>query len=227
MRLLVVDSDTPGRKMVLFVLETIAGHEVIESESLAEAEAALNGARFDALVVDLMDRGECVELCKRVRRRSDVPIIVVSDKSTVQDRVRALRAGADDVLSKPFDPSELIARVDAIVRRAGKVSLQHDFGRVDIGDLSVDLIDQTATIRGRRPASLTRTELRLITALARTPGQACASEELERAIYPDGHALSHNTIQSYISGLRRKLEPDPGQPRYILTVRKYGYRLGS
>ena len=230
MRILINEDDLPTRKMLRFVLEQQGGHAIVETES---AEAALEllaaGGRdggFDLLATDLVLPGmDGLELVRRVRRRSSIPILMVSARGEIVDRVRALRTGADDYLVKPFDPSELAARVEALLRRSRQVSRGIEDGVVRAGDLSIDLTRHVASLAGRGTFHLTPTEVRLLLRLARPPGEVHSREDLAEAVWGEPQAASAGAINTYIADLRRKLEPSPGRPRLLQTVRGVGYRL--
>ena len=228
MRILVVDDDVPTRKLLAFVLEQVGGHTVVEAEGISAAERALSGDDFSLVTLDvMMPDGDGLELCKRIRRVSNVPIVMLSAKSNVPERVHGLKTGADDYIGKPFDPSELLARIDAVIRRTRQTGLRENLGNLRVGDFAIDLTKQSVTVRGSSGTPLTRTEFRLLFDLIRAGGEVRTREELEMAIWGASTGVRPNTIDSCISDLRRKLEPDPRRPRYILTVRGKGYRLVS
>src|SRR5438105_8356346 len=128
--------------MLRFVLEQQAGHQVEEAENGEQAERQLAGTRFDLMMVDVTMPGmDGLELCKRVRATSNVPIMVVSARGDIQSRVRGLQLGADDYLTKPFDPSELSARVEAILRRTSRAARTDNDGRMRLGDITLDLTE--------------------------------------------------------------------------------------
>jgi two-component system KDP operon response regulator KdpE len=172
-----------------------------------------------------------LELCKRIRATSNMPIVVVSARGDIQSRVRGLQLGADDYLPKPFDPSELTARVDAVLRRSTRSARPDSDGRMRVGDLTLDLTEHSVELReprgARRTVQLTPTEFKLLLMLARSPGKALSREELQIAIWgaPADSDASYSTVNACISGLRERLEPDPKHPRYIITVRSVGYRF--
>ena len=226
MQILVVDDDVPTRKMLRFVLEQIGGHAVAEADGVRAAEHTLARERFELLLLDvMMPDGDGLELCRRIRRGSNVPIIMLSAKAAIPDRVWGLKIGADDYLAKPFDPSELLARIDALARRSRQAAIRQDEARVRVGDLVLDLAEHRVAVDERPAVPLTPTEFRLLLELARAGGEPRTREELERTVWGSAVGASRNTIDSYVSDLRRKLEPDPARPRYVLTVRGKGYRL--
>jgi DNA-binding response OmpR family regulator len=226
MRILVVDDDLATRKMLRFLFEHVGGYEVIEAEGAVAAERALDAERFDAVTLDvLMPDGDGLQLCRQIRRISSVPILMLSARSDVLDRVQGLKFGADDYVGKPFDPSELLARVEAMIRRARRVGVRDHEGRVQVGDLTLDPVRQTVGVQGGAPVELTPTEFRLLLDLALAGGEPRTREQLETAVWGEAATARPNTVESYISDLRRKLEADPRRSRYLLTVRGRGYRL--
>lgn len=233
MDILVVDDDLTTRKMLRFVLEQQAGHFVAEAANSQEAEARIAEQRFDLALVDVVMPGvDGLELCKRVRSTSNLPIIVVSARGDIQSRVRGLQLGADDYLPKPFDPSELLARVDAILRRSARSARTDSDGRMRVGEVTLDLTAHRVELRGargdRRNVQLTPTEFKLLLVLARAPGKAFSREELQTSLWGSSAADSDNgysTVNAYVSGLRDRLEADPKRPRYLVTVRNVGYRF--
>jgi DNA-binding response OmpR family regulator len=230
MRILVNEDDLPTRKMLRFVLEQQAGHDVVEADSSEAAlrllvESSQTGG-FDLLISDLVLPGaDGLELVRQVRRRSALPILMVSGRGEIADRVRALKTGADDYLVKPFDPSELAARVEALLRRARQTSRGLENGVVRAGDLAIDLTRHVATVAGHGTVHLTPTEVRLLLRLARSPGEVRSREELAEAVWGETDGASPGAINTYIADLRRKLEPIPNRPRMLQTVRGVGYRL--
>jgi DNA-binding response OmpR family regulator len=233
MHILINEDDLPTRKMLRFVLEQQAGHAVAEAgSSEAALELLLRDGRnggFDLLISDVVLPGgvDGLELVRRVRRRSSIPIIMVSGRGEIAERVRALKTGADDYLVKPFDPSELAARVEALLRRSRQTSRGVEDGVIRAGDLSLDLTRHVASLAGQEPVHLTPTEVRLLLRLARPPGEVRSREELAEAIWGEAQAASTNAINTYIADLRRKLEPGPGRPSLLQTVRGVGYRLSA
>ena len=230
--ILVVDDDLTTRKMLRFVLEQQAGHTVVEAENAQEAEARMTEQRLDLALVDVVMPGvDGLELCRRIRSTSNLPIIVVSARGDIPSRVRGLQLGADDYLPKPFDPSELLARVDAILRRTARAARTDSDGRMRVGDITLDLTDHRVELRGprgdRRHVQLTPTEFKLLLVLARAPGKAFSREELQTSIWgsADDSENCYSTVNAYVSGLRDRLEPDPKRPRYLVTVRNVGYRF--
>jgi DNA-binding response OmpR family regulator len=232
--ILCVDDDLTTRKMLRFVLEQQAGHHVIEAASAEQAQRCIRETPFDLLMLDVVMPGvDGLELCKRVRATSNVPIMVVSARGDIHSRVRGLQLGADDYLPKPFDPSELLARVDAVLRRASRSPRTDPDGRMRIGDFVLDLGEHKVEVRerrgGKRQVQLTPTEFKLLLVLARSPGKAFSRQELQSTLWGTTAALtdgaSNSTVNAYVSELRDRLEDDPKNPRYLVTVRNVGYKL--
>ncbi len=233
MDILVVDDDLTTRKMLRFVLEQQGGHRVVEAADGAAAQDILAAESFDLAMIDVVMPGiDGLELCKRIRATSNMPIVVVSARGDIQSRVRGLQLGADDYLPKPFDPSELTARVDAVLRRSNRSARADSDGRMRIGDVTLDLTEHCVELRQprgtKRNVQLTPTEFKLLLVLARDPGRAFSRQELQASIWgvASGDAdASSSTVNAYVSELRDRLETDPKNPRYLVTVRNVGYRF--
>lgn len=225
MRVLVVEDDLAARKLLRFVLEQVGGHSVIEAEDGQQGFELADSA--DLIITDLaMPNRDGFALCKALRARSAVPIIAVSAARTlVSDRVQALHSGADDYLAKPFEPAELLARIEALRRRTQMSARIERAGVIRVGDLAIDLLDQTVSVDDRQPISLTPTECRLLARLAQKPGDTVSREALQAALWGVVTPETDATLATYVMGVRRKIEPNPRQPRYIQTVRQAGYRL--
>ena len=221
---LVVDDEVRIRDLVRRYLEH-DGHQVLTAASGAEALDIAQSAALDLIVLDLRlpdIGGEAV--AREVRRRSDVPIVMLTAKVDERDRIAGLETGADDYITKPFSPRELVLRVAAILRRgrAATIEASHRFG-----DGLVEIDEARRQVRvGGHVVELTPTEWGLLLALAAQPGRVCSRYELinrVRGYEFDGY---ERTIDSHIKNLRRKIEPDPTHPVIVQTVTGVGYRLG-
>jgi DNA-binding response OmpR family regulator len=220
--ILVVEDDPKTVQSVRLYLEH-AGYAVIASGDGREALArAQDEPRPDLVVLDLMLPGlDGFEVCRRLREISDVPIIMLTARSTEEDRLEGLDLGADDYVIKPFSPRELAARVRAVLRRMPGAA---DGPPVRVGDVVVDPARHEVT-RAGRPIELTPREFRLLETLARAPGRAFSRAELlERAFGADSEALDR-TIDAHVVNLRRKLEVGRAGEPLIETVFGVGYRL--
>lgn len=228
-RILLVEDDPKVARTVRLYLEA-AGYEAVWVADGREAVARGEGERFDLVVLDLLLPGlDGYAVCRRLREVSRVPIIMLTARSTEDDRVRGLDLGADDYVAKPFSPRELMARIRAVLRRAEGEDGRETAGVLRVSDLVIDLDARTVERSGRR-IPLTPTELSLLAVLARHPGRVFTREELISRTLGDDFEGSDRTIDAHVKNLRRALEPepDPRRPRhrrYIETVFGVGYRL--
>jgi DNA-binding response OmpR family regulator len=224
-RILIIDDDPVVRDVARACLER-EGHIVYAATEGAEG-LRINGARTPALVVldlRLPDmRGEAVLL--ELRRRSAVPIVVLSSKGALEERVEGLGLGADDYLPKPFSPLELAARVKAVLRRTRGEAGARELLAFDGGSVEIDTVRHEARIDGRA-LDLTPSEFRLLHVLAQYPGRAYSREEIAYRLRGHDFDGDERVVDVHVRNLRRKLEADPGRPRRVETVRGVGYRLG-
>ena len=206
-----------------------AGYRVLAAR---DGQTALTLARHehpDLIVLDLMLPGEMdgLDVCRSIRQDpslSETPIIMLTARTQETDRLIGLELGADDYVTKPFSPREVVARVRAVLRRASGHA--ESSGGVRVGDLAVDLANRRVTVGGQ-PVSLTPTEFDLLAVLARNPGRPFTRAQLLDLVYDVAYAGYDRAIDSHIKNLRRKIEPDPREPRYVLTVYGVGYKLGE
>jgi len=222
--ILVVDDEARIVKLVRDYLER-AGFAVLVAH---DGETALALARIeqpDLIVLDLMLPGmDGLDVCRRLRQMSGVPIIMLTARVEEADRVVGLELGADDYVTKPFSPRELVARVRSTLRRAtGQVG---PTAIVRAGDVELDTASLTATVGGK-PVDLTSTEFQVLATLARQPGRIFSREQLLEAVHGVAFEGYDRSIDSHIKNIRRKIEPDPRQPSYIQTVYGVGYRLAE
>ena len=223
-RLLVVDDD-PALARTLRRALNVEGYDVECAGDGAEALQRLSGDRYDAVVLDVsMPRVDGLAVCRRMRERRDrTPVLMLTTRDAVGDRVSGLDAGADDYLVKPFALDELNARVRALLRRAS--------GDVDRGerlaylDLTLDLTTLRAH-RGTRLLELTRTEQRLLELLLRNPHQVLPRDMIYERVWGHDISATSNSLDVYVGYLRRKTE-EAGEPRLIHTVRGVGFMLGG
>ena len=219
-RVLVVD-DEP---QILRALKTSlrgAGYDVQTAETAEEALAAAALSRPDAVILDLvLPDGRGTDVCRELRTWSTVPVIVLSVVGDETEKVAALDAGADDYVTKPFGIDELLARLRAAMRR---VDASPEPVR-EIGDLRVDLDKSTVTMAGA-PVQLTPQEFRLLRLFVRNEGKLLTHSTILREVWGRGYDDESHYLHVYVSQLRRKIEPDPARPCYILTEPGAGYRL--
>jgi DNA-binding response OmpR family regulator len=224
-KVLIVDDDPSVQEVVRAYLEK-DGYLVWVAGNGAEGMRLAAKMRPALIVLDLMlpdISGE--EVAREVRTRSDVPILMLTAKASEDERVEGLAIGADDYLTKPFSPRELIGRVRAILRRTqGGGTPLVDVVRLDGGALEIDTV-QHEIRRDGQPVDLTPNEFKLLTTLARYPGRAYSRFELINDVQGYGYEGYERTIDAHVKNLRKKIEPDPKRPRYVQTVFGVGYRL--
>ena len=214
---LVIDDDDRIRDLLTRYL-TRAGYRVSSARDAEDARAKMVGLEYDLLIVDVMMPGEDgVALTASLREHRDVPIILLTAKGDPADRIRGLKAGADDYLPKPFEPEELLLRMDAIFRRTGRKALSE---RVGFGPFVYNLSTKTL-LRGEDIVRLTTSEATLLDLLARKGGETVSRYVLSENV----NGESERAVDVQMTRLRRKLEDNPGEPRHLLTVRGKGYRL--
>jgi two-component system phosphate regulon response regulator OmpR len=221
-RVLVVDDDARLARMLADYLGQNGFEVTLRGDGAAGLVAAEREA-FDAVVLDVMLPDlDGFEVCRRLRARSDVPILMLTARGELTDRVVGLEIGADDYVPKPFEPRELLARLRALVRRRHAASTP---GRVlRFGALEVDLGAREARVQGRRRA-LTAAQFALLVAMAERPGRVLTREQLLDLVGGEHADSFDRAIDVQISRLRAAIEDDPRQPRYVLTVRGTGYLL--
>lgn len=203
---------------------TREGYEVQTAGSGSAALRSLQGGWPAILVVDLMMPGmDGFELCRRVKQIADLPIIVLSAVDASEAKVSALELYAEDYVTKPFDPDELVARVQRVLRR---VRTGHPSLSLDGGEVEVDLATRRVT-RSGGSQQLTRTEARLLGVLAASLERVVPTEQLLDRVWSDADGADPSYVWVTVRRLRRKLEHDPDNPRYLLTERGIGYRLTS
>lgn len=219
--LLLVEDDEGLRKALALTLRA-RGHQVAEAGTGAQALDLLGRKRVEVVILDLgLPDLDGTEVLRRLRTTSEVPVIVLSARRDEIDKVRALDAGADDYVSKPFGVDELLARVRAAVRRTsnreGRVVRTDDF-TVDLGRKQVVRVDGA-------PVHLTPTEWGVLETLVRADGLLVATADLLSEVWGPGYETQGNYLRVYVGQLRRKLEPDPAHPRYLITSAGMGYRF--
>ena len=222
--ILVVDDEPKIVKQARDYLEQ-SGYRVLEAGDGKTAMAQARHERPDLVVLDLNLPGmDGLDVCRALRRESDVPIIMLTARVDETDRLIGLELGADDYITKPFSPRELVARVRAVLRRVQGGVRQP--GLIRAGDLEIDLHGYRVS-RGGEPIHLTRSEFNLLAVLAQHPGQTFSRAQLLDRVHGVAYEGFDRSIDAHIKNLRRKLEPDPAEPRYVLTVYGIGYRFAD
>jgi two-component system alkaline phosphatase synthesis response regulator PhoP len=202
-----------------------AGFAVLTASEGPEAIKLVRTRRPDLVVLDLGLPGlDGLDVTRELRRDSSVPIIMLTARADESDKLVGLELGADDYVTKPFSPKELVARVRAVLRRADGVRSQVEHVRV--GDVELDLQRMLVTVAGHR-VDLTATEFQLLAALARQPGRVFTRSQLLDAVHGVAFESYERAIDAHVKNIRRKVEPDPRAPRYIQTVFGVGYRFAD
>ncbi|GIK37104.1 MAG: DNA-binding response regulator [Chloroflexota bacterium] len=224
-KILVVDDDKKTVDLIRLYLEK-DGYRVLVAYDGQQALELARQKRPDLVVLDLMlPQVDGLDICRtlRVRAGSKVPIIMLTARTTEEDKLLGLDLGADDYVTKPFSPRELLARVRAVLRRVaeaedkGPSQLRYD-------DLVVDLVRHEVRL-GQAPIHLTPREFKLLETLAREPGRAFTRLELLDAVFGFDYEGLERTVDVHVMNLRKKIEPEPDQPRYVITVPGVGYRF--
>src|SRR5262245_9093513 len=224
-RILVAEDDPKQAHLIRVYLER-DGHSVLVVGDGRKALEHSRERRPDLLVLDVMMPGvDGLDLCRILRAESDVPILLVTARSTEDDKLLGLDLGADDYVTKPFSPRELAARVRALLRRAGKGTPSADPVRV-IGDLEIDPARFEVRVGGR-PIALTAKEFGILEVLAAEPGRVFTRAQIIDRAFGFDHYVLERTVDVHVMNLRRKVEGDPAQPRYVQTVYGRGYRLAE
>ncbi|MBW6467633.1 MAG: response regulator transcription factor [Coriobacteriia bacterium] len=220
-RILVVDDEESILKVVSYALSQ-ADYEVHTASDAAGAEMMFEEIRPDLVVLDLMLPGKSgLDVARDLRTHSNTPILMLSARGDEVDRVLGLEFGADDYVTKPFSPRELVSRVKAILRRTEG---SHERTVIHVGDLEIDTRARQVKLAGT-PIHFTSSEYGILLHLAREPGTAYSRQAILSALWDESPVGDERAIDVHIHNIREKLEEDPKNPSYILTVRGYGYRL--
>jgi len=223
-RILLVDDEHSVQTLLAYPLRK-DGYEVVAALDGREALDRFAEQRFDLVVLDLMlPKLDGLEVCRRLRGRSQVPIIILTAKDDEGDKVLGLEIGADDYITKPFSVREFRSRVKAALRRSEMLRAHASDEPIVAGEIEIDFERRSATARGE-PARLTYVEFELLASLARAPGRVMTREMLLEQVWGDSAYRDPRTIDVHIRHLREKLERDSRRPEYLLTVRGVGYRF--
>lgn len=224
-RVLVVDDEESLLTIISYALES-AGFEVQTATDAEKGAELFEAFEPSLMILDVMLPGQSgLDLCRQVRQKSDIPIIMLSAKSEEVDKILGLELGADDYVTKPFSPRELVSRVRAQLRRQ-EGSLTHRPKAIEIRNLKIDIESHQAFVRGE-PLHLTNSEFQILQLLARNPGKAFSRSAILNYLWDGGFVGDERTVDVHIHNLREKFEDDPQKPTYLLTVRGLGYRLSE
>ena len=224
-RILLVDDEQSVQTLLTYPLRR-DGYEVVAAHDGQEALRCFSEQRFDLVVLDLMlPKLDGVEVCRRMRSRSQVPIIMLTAKGDEIDKVVGLEMGADDYITKPFSMREFRSRVKAALRRSRMPGARQAVAEpIQSGDLNIDFERRTVMIR-RDTVQLTYVEFEILAALARAPGRVLSRETLLEHVWGDSEYRDPRTVDVHIRHLREKIEHESRTPEYLLTVRGVGYRF--
>ncbi len=223
-RILLVDDEQSIQTLLSYPLRK-DGYHVTSAQDGREALQRFEEARFDLVILDLMlPKLDGVEVCRELRSRSQVPIIMLTAKGSETDKVAGLEVGADDYITKPFSMREFRSRVKAALRRSRMVTEPQEEEAIDHGELKVDYGRRMVTLRDEE-VRVTYVEFEILGALARSPGRVLSRETLLEHVWGDSEYRDPRTVDVHIRHLREKLESDPKEPEFLFTVRGVGYRF--
>lgn len=225
MRVLVVDDDAPSLKMTAFLL-TEEGYEVFTADNGIDALRLIEEKLPDLVILDVMMPGmDGLQVTQRVRATMNLPIIILSAKGETADRVVGLDVGADDYLAKPFEPSELLARVRSVMRRAESYTFGDSQSALTAGGLHLDPVTNLVILSDGARVELTPIEFRLLHCLMRNQGRTITHDKILSSVWGYDYEGYSNQIAVYVRRLRLKIETDPDNPHYVQTVRGLGYKF--
>ncbi|MCL1872089.1 MAG: response regulator transcription factor [Promicromonosporaceae bacterium] len=237
-RILVVEDEESYRDPLTYQL-TREGFDVVEASSGTQALELFDAQGADLVLLDLMLPGlSGTEVCRQLRLRSDVPVIMLTAKDTEIDKVVGLELGADDYVTKPYSFRELLARMRAVMRRRSPVAVESSGGNhalpvdddvegvLDVGPVRMDVDRHTVTVGGH-PVALPLKEFDLLELLLRNAGRVLTRGQLIDRVWGADYVGDTKTLDVHVKRIRAKIEPDPGSPRYLLTVRGLGYKLAD
>jgi DNA-binding response OmpR family regulator len=223
-RILLVDDEQSIQTLLSYPLRK-DGYHVTSAQDGREALQRFEEGRFDLVILDLMlPKLDGVEVCRELRSRSQVPIIMLTAKGSETDKVAGLEVGADDYITKPFSMREFRSRVKAALRRSRMAGKPAEEEAIDHGELKIDFERRMVTLR-EEEVRVTYVEFEILGALARSPGRVLSRETLLEHVWGDSEYRDPRTVDVHIRHLREKLESDPKEPEFLFTVRGVGYRF--
>lgn len=228
MRILLVEDDTYNRKMVEFLMKN-EGYEVDEVDNPQGALQLLERHTPHLILLDINFGNKHVngfELYDEIRKRyQEIPVIFVTSRSELEDKLKGLEMGADDYITKPYAPAEVVARVRRVLHRVYKRSSSQQQGNFRFEGIELNVVDLCVTLPNHKPISLTPTEMKLLMHLMQNADQVVSRDDLLTTVWGDNYPGESNIVDSYIRKLRRKIERDPANPHFIRTARGYGYKF--
>jgi DNA-binding response OmpR family regulator len=224
MQILVADDDIASVKLTAFLLED-AGYRVLKAFDGPQILQTVEQQQPDLVLLDVtMPKVNGFDLCRQIRRTSEVPIIFVTGNGQLQDRVKGLQIGGDDYLVKPFEPAELLARVEAVLRRRS-ADMVTPVSRIAQGPLTLDPIEHTVLFDDGRQAVLTPIEFRLLYYMMQNSGRVLNTSQILSKVWGYDYEGESNLVAVYIRRLRTKIEPNTDTPKHVITVRNLGYKF--
>jgi DNA-binding response OmpR family regulator len=220
--ILIIEDEERIAHWVQSYFERAGFQTLVARDGLTGLDMALK-EELDLIILDVMLPGlDGRDICKKIRSNSDVPIIMLTARDGQQDRIDGLEMGADDYVVKPFDPDELVARARSVLRRVGGTVAEN----LQVGEFNIHLSNNTCTLKGKE-ISLTKIQLMLLAAFMRYPNQILSRDQLLDAAFDNCFEGFDRSIDAHIRRLLVKIEPDPGEPQYLLTVYGMGYKFVS
>lgn len=224
MPILIADDDLLNVKLTSFVLEE-AGYRVIRIYNGQDVMPAIVEHDPELILLDVsMPKSNGFDICRQIRTSSNVPIIFLSARTQLHDRVTGLQIGGDDYISKPFEPAELVARVEAVLRRRTLDTFAPS-SRLTVGDVTIEPVTHEVTAGARKPVKLTPVEFRLLYYLMRNPNRVLSTSMILNKVWGTGYDNDSNLVPVYVRRLRTKIEDNIEQPRFIVTVTSMGYKF--
>jgi DNA-binding response OmpR family regulator len=224
MHILVADDDIQNVKLTSFLLED-AGYKTLKAYDGPTILQMIEQHQPDLVLLDVsMPKTNGFDICRQIRRTSDVPIIFLSARGQLEDRVHGLQIGGDDYLVKPFEPAELLVRVEAVLRRSNNDMLNPS-SRLSQGDITLDPVEHKVLFNDGRTIELTPLEFRLLYYLMQNAGRVLSSSQILNKVWGYDFEGESNLVAVYVRRLRTKLEMKPEVPRHVLTVRNLGYKF--
>lgn len=224
MSILIADDDLLNVKLTSFVLEE-AGYRVVRIYNGQDVLPAIVEHDPELILLDVsMPKSNGFDICRQIRNTSNVPIIFVSARTQLHDRVTGLQIGGDDYIVKPFEPAELIARIEAVLRRRTLDTFAPS-SRLTVGDVAIEPVSHEVSAGDRKPVKLTPVEFRLLYYLMRNPGRVLSTSMILSKVWGTGYDHDSNLVPVYVRRLRAKIEANIERPRYIITVTSVGYKF--
>lgn len=226
MNILLADHDRLNVKLTTYLLES-SGYSVIATHSAKEILSIVNRGEPDLVLLDVdLPQTNGFDICREIRRTSDIPVIFLTARTRLEDRVLGLQIGGDDYMAKPFEPVELLARIEVVLRRRDADTVV-PLTRINAADISLDPVDQRVTYMDGRTVMLTPIEFKLLYYFVKNPDRILSADQILDKVWRYDDSNSSNLVAVYVRRLRNKIEQNVKRPRYILTIPNRGYKFQS